>query len=114
MLKTVLGALALFAIGFLNPAPAPADAAEIKLVSSVGVKSAMESSLPGFERASGHKVTPLYGTAAGLKTRIDGGEAFDVVVLDTPPAQHAIDFLNAPQKLALIFSEGVARWFRDG
>lgn len=38
---------------------------------------------------------------------------FDVVVLDTPPAQHAIEFLYAPQKLALIFSEGIARWFRD-
>lgn len=40
-------------------------------------------------------------------------EKFDTIVLDTPPAQHAIDFLHAPQKLALIFSEGVARWFRD-
>lgn len=38
---------------------------------------------------------------------------FDLVILDTPPAQHAIDFLEAPEKLARIFTEGVARWFRD-
>lgn len=38
---------------------------------------------------------------------------FDLVILDTPPAQHAMDFLTAPEKLASIFTEGVARWFRD-
>lgn len=47
-----------------------------------------------------------------LLSAVNSGQ-FDVVVLDTPPAQHAIDFLNAPQKLALIFSEGIAKWFRD-
>jgi anion-transporting ArsA/GET3 family ATPase len=47
-----------------------------------------------------------------LLSAVNSGK-FDVVVLDTPPAQHAIDFLNAPQKLALIFSEGIAKWFRD-
>lgn len=38
---------------------------------------------------------------------------YDLIVLDTPPTKHAIDFLNAPQKLAQIFSEGIAKWFRD-
>lgn len=47
-----------------------------------------------------------------LLSAVQSGK-FDVVVLDTPPAQHAIDFLNAPQKLAMIFSEGIAKWFRD-
>ncbi|MCX7978957.1 MAG: adventurous gliding motility protein R, partial [Bdellovibrionaceae bacterium] len=37
---------------------------------------------------------------------------YDLVILDTPPAQHAIDFLRAPQKLAAIFSENVSKWFR--
>lgn len=37
---------------------------------------------------------------------------FDWIVLDTPPSKHAIDFLNAPQKLAAIFNESVAKWFR--
>lgn len=38
--------------------------------------------------------------------------SYDLVILDTPPAQHAIDFLKAPQKLSALFQEGVAKWFR--
>ncbi|WP_413585696.1 ArsA family ATPase [Bdellovibrio sp. HCB274] len=38
---------------------------------------------------------------------------FDLIILDTPPTKHALDFLKAPQKLATLFSEGVAKWFRD-
>lgn len=42
----------------------------------------------------------------------ESGE-FDLIILDTPPTKHAIDFLNAPQKLSALFHEGVAKWFRD-
>lgn len=38
---------------------------------------------------------------------------FDLIILDTPPAQHALDFLRAPQKLVQLFNEGIARWLRD-
>ncbi len=38
---------------------------------------------------------------------------YDYVILDTPPAQHAIDFLTAPQRLSHLFNEGVARWFKN-
>lgn len=38
---------------------------------------------------------------------------YDLVILDTPPTKHAMDFLNAPQKLAALFNEGVAKWFRE-
>lgn len=37
---------------------------------------------------------------------------FDLIILDTPPAKHAMDFLRAPQKLAALFNEGIAQWFR--
>ncbi len=40
-------------------------------------------------------------------------QEFDLIVLDTPPTKHAIDFLSSPQKLSALFSEGVAKWFRD-
>lgn len=42
----------------------------------------------------------------------ESGE-FDLIILDTPPTKHAIDFLYAPQKLSALFNEGVAKWFRD-
>lgn len=38
---------------------------------------------------------------------------YDLIILDTPPAHHAIDFLKAPEKLSALFNEGVAQWFRD-
>ena len=41
----------------------------------------------------------------------ESGE-FDLIILDTPPAQHAMDFLNAPQKLKEIFQEKITKWFR--
>lgn len=40
-------------------------------------------------------------------------EKYDLVVLDTPPAQHTWQFLNAPEKIAQLFNEGVAQWFRE-
>lgn len=38
---------------------------------------------------------------------------YDLIVLDTPPTKHAIDFLEAPQKLSHLFNEKVAQWFRE-
>jgi anion-transporting ArsA/GET3 family ATPase len=38
---------------------------------------------------------------------------FDLIILDTPPTKHAMDFLQAPQKLSTLFHEGIAKWFRD-
>lgn len=47
-----------------------------------------------------------------LYSSYESGE-FDLIILDTPPAKHAIDFLNAPQKLSVLFNDKVARWFRE-
>lgn len=38
-------------------------------------------------------------------------EDFDLVVLDTPPAQHAVEFLEAPRKLQTLFQESIVKWF---
>jgi anion-transporting ArsA/GET3 family ATPase len=37
--------------------------------------------------------------------------AYDLVILDTPPTKHAMDFLTAPQRLSSLFSETITRWF---
>jgi len=58
-----------------------ANAAEIKVISSVGVKSALEQLKPQFERATEHRLAITYGTAVPLKRQIDAGESFDVVIL---------------------------------
>ncbi|MBI5299712.1 MAG: ArsA family ATPase [Deltaproteobacteria bacterium] len=35
---------------------------------------------------------------------------FDLVIVDTPPARHAIDFLKAPMRLMKLLKESVLRW----
>ncbi|OQW50526.1 MAG: hypothetical protein A4S09_01665 [Proteobacteria bacterium SG_bin7] len=36
---------------------------------------------------------------------------YDLVILDTPPAKHAIDFLRSPQKINSMFQKSVTEWF---
>lgn len=36
---------------------------------------------------------------------------YDLIVLDTPPVQHVLDTLRAPEHLGMLFSESVMRWF---
>ncbi len=38
-------------------------------------------------------------------------DQYDLVILDTPPTKHAMDFLTAPQRLSSLFSESITRWF---
>lgn len=62
-----------------------------------------------------------------LKSRLQGSQDFtalmelynqassgtyDIVILDTPPAQHAWQFLESPDKLSNLFREKVMRWFQ--
>jgi len=37
--------------------------------------------------------------------------AYDLIVVDTPPTQHALDFLEAPQRIADFLDKGVIKWF---
>jgi anion-transporting ArsA/GET3 family ATPase len=36
---------------------------------------------------------------------------YDLVILDTPPTKHAMDFLTAPQRINSLFQDAVTRWF---
>lgn len=47
-----------------------------------------------------------------LLRHTNSGE-YDLVILDTPPSQHTWNFLKAPEKIAALFNEGVASWFRN-
>ena len=38
------------------------------------------------------------------------GGRYDVVVLDTPPTRHALDFLRAPDRMAGLMDQGILRW----
>ena len=36
---------------------------------------------------------------------------YDLVILDTPPTQHAIDFLHSPEKIYALFQSSITKWF---
>jgi molybdate transport system substrate-binding protein len=58
-----------------------ANAAEIKVFSTVGVKSVMEDLVPKFEKATGHKLNITWSTAALLAKRVQAGEQADALIL---------------------------------
>jgi len=39
---------------------------------------------------------------------------FDKIILDTPPAQHALDFLTSPEKIYSLFNDSITKWFIGG
>ena len=59
----------------------PASAAEIKVLTAGAYKQVVLALLPDFEKQTGHKVTVDNGTTGQLKKRIEGGEAFDLLVI---------------------------------
>lgn len=62
-------------------APPAAAPTAVRVLSSNGVKSAVEDLKPELERAIGHPLSIEFSTAAALKTKIEGGEPFDVAIL---------------------------------
>jgi molybdate transport system substrate-binding protein len=62
-----------------------ANAAEIKVIGSPGTREPYTLLLPGFERATGHKVTTTWGGVTATAKRVADGEVADVVML--PAAQ---------------------------
>lgn len=45
--------------------------------------------------------------------RYVNSKEYDLVVLDTPPSQHTWNFLKAPEKISMLFNQGVTSWFRQ-
>ena len=85
---TVAGMLALASMP-------PANAAEIKVLTAGAYKQVVLALVPDFEKQTGHKVVVDNGTTGQLKKRIEGGEAFDLLVI-TPAV---VDEMIASGKL---------------
>jgi molybdate transport system substrate-binding protein len=82
-----------------------AQADDIAVVCSNGLKAVIEDLAPKFERETKHRVVVKYGLAAVLKQRIEEGEPFDVAFL-TPAA---IDELIAHGRISTDTRTTVAR-----
>ena len=73
-----------------------ADAADLKVMSSVAIQLAYTSMIPGFEAASGHKVVTEWVPTAIMIKRLAGGEKPDLVIM----ASNTIDELIKDGKFA--------------
>ena len=60
------------------------EAAEIKVMSTVGMQPATTELFAQFERMTGHKVAVTYGIASELRTKFLEGAPADVLVLTSP------------------------------
>ena len=58
-----------------------ADAAEIKVLSALGIMAVMEDLGPKFERASGHKLVMTFDGFTAIVKRVQDGETADVIVI---------------------------------
>jgi hypothetical protein len=65
-------------------AAAHGEAAEIKVLSTVGMQPATPELFSQFEAATGHRVVVTYGLAAVLKTKLLEGAPADVLILTAP------------------------------
>jgi molybdate transport system substrate-binding protein len=58
-----------------------ADAAQISVLSSNGVREAVSELLPQFEKTTGHRVQVIWDGTLNIKKRIGSGEVADLVIL---------------------------------
>jgi molybdate transport system substrate-binding protein len=78
MTRRVIGTALLIAVAL------PAHAAELKVLSGNGARSAVAELCAQFERATGHKVTIDFAVNPQVRQRIESGEQFDVAILNPP------------------------------
>jgi molybdate transport system substrate-binding protein len=106
-----LAVAALLTSGALAPAPA----AELKVLTAGAFKQVVVALVPAYEKQTGNKVVIDNGTAGGLKTKIEGGEAFDVAVI-TPAVLKELTASGkiAAGSIATVASVGVGVVVKEG
>ena len=80
----------------LAVAAIPAGAAELRVICSNAMKTALEELAPGFENTAGHRLAVTWGPTIPLKAGIEKGVAFDVTLL----TMDAVDDLIRQGRLA--------------
>ncbi len=78
------------------------DPAAVKRILANPVYAQISGSLAGSQE---------YAAMAKLH-ELDATGRFDLIVVDTPPTSHALDFLDAPEKLTQAIDSPAIEWFR--
>jgi molybdate transport system substrate-binding protein len=63
-----------------------AGAAEVKVLASTAIKTALEDLAPQFEKATEHRLRITYGASGRLGPQIQNGEPFDLAIVSTAVA----------------------------
>jgi len=102
-------------VAFIVAQATLADAAEIKVFSTIGVQAALEELTPKFEKASGHKLNITWATAAVLVKRVQGGETADLLVLTKQGLDTMVKENKATARADAVFaSSGMAMVVKKG
>jgi molybdate transport system substrate-binding protein len=102
-------------VAFIVAQATLADAAEIKVFSTIGVQAALEELTPKFEKASGHKLNITWATAAVLVKRVQGGETADLLVLTKQGLDTMVKENKATASADAVFaSSGMAMVVKKG
>ncbi|HXZ02628.1 MAG TPA: molybdate ABC transporter substrate-binding protein [Stellaceae bacterium] len=95
---------------------AAAATAEIKVMTSVALTSALDELKPVFERATGNRLAITYALISDLRKRIlEGGESADVIMLSRPVMDELAKANKVmPDTLATVASTAVSLVVRAG
>lgn len=73
------------AIAFLLSASGLAFAqTEVTLIAPGGIRAPIEKLIPSFEKKTGYKVNPTFGSGGGTKQQVARGDVFDVPIVQPP------------------------------
>jgi molybdate transport system substrate-binding protein len=57
---------------------------EVTLIAPGGIQAPIEKLIPSFEKKTGYKVNPTFGSGGGTKQRVIRGDVFDVPIVQPP------------------------------
>ena len=83
---TTLRLFAVLMLGVVLAHSGAAHAYDLTLMTTNSFKSTVQEIVPQFEKMTGHAVRQVFANAEGLRTKIQKGEAFDVVILSSVQA----------------------------
>ena len=86
---------------------------EIKVLSARAPQMALQQLLAGFASATGHAVTPSYGTVGAIADRFKAGETADLLIL-SPQALASLGEALVPGSMTAIARAGLAVAIRQG
>jgi molybdate transport system substrate-binding protein len=114
-MKTVSVVTGLAVAAAVAAEPRLAQGDELRVLSSVGIQAVVEAIAPEFERATGHELTLQFDLASAQKTKIEGGEQFDVAILTPPLLEELVaKGLVAAETRAVVARVGLGFMVRAG